>query len=81
MRGRPPGRERGLAARDAAIRELADMLAPGGTERERAALTAKWLSLDASDGDGAIGIFGVGGRREEIGDRAALAVDLQIEPG
>jgi len=76
MRGRPPGRERGRAARDAAIRELADMLAPGGTERERAALTAKWLSLD-----GAIGIFGVGGRREEIGDRAALAVDLQIEPG
>src|SRR5271166_1995295 len=33
--------------------------------------------LGASDGDRAIGIFGVGGRREEIGNWPAFAVDLQ----
>jgi hypothetical protein len=41
--GRPPGRERGLAARNAAIAALADLLAPGAPEREGAALAAKWL--------------------------------------
>lgn len=34
-RGRPPGREKGLEARDAAIRELADMLTPAAAERRQ----------------------------------------------